>query len=106
MDTRQVQTAASPPARVKYTFKGRKNGRYCWSADDGEGDICCGVKYFWNPKGAPYRMALSRLEKVNAIAGALWGTRLSNDVRTIAEDVERELKRMGYNIVKSRVNGE
>lgn len=105
MDTRQVQTADSPPARTKFTFKGRSKGRYCWSADDGEGDMCCGVKYFWNPKET-HRMALSRLEKVNAIAGALWGTKLSNDVRTIAEDVERELKNMGYNIVKSRYNGE
>lgn len=90
--------------KTKYTFKGRQKGRYFWSSD--EGDMCCGVKYFWNPKGAPFKMALTRLERVNVIAGALWGTKLSRDVRSVAIDIEDELNKMGYTLIKKRYDDE
>lgn len=90
------------PARVKYTFKGRDQGRYVWSSD--EGDVCCGVKYFWNPKGAPVTMRLTRLEKENALATSLWGAHLSKDVSSIAEEQLEELERLGYAIIKKRVS--
>lgn len=49
-------------------------------------------------------MSLTRLEKVNAIAGALWETSLSDDVKTMAEDVLAELERQNYRIIKRRYN--
>lgn len=45
---------------------------------------------------------ITKLEKVNAIACALWGTKLNNDVRTIAVDVEAELDKLGYDLIKRR----
>lgn len=71
-----------------------------WSSD--EGDVCCGIKYFWNPRGKKFTMLLTRTEKVNVLAAALWSTRLSNDVETIAEDQLAELEKMGYTLFKKR----
>lgn len=51
-------------------------------------------------------MSLSRLEKVNVIASALWGTKLSGDVRSIAIDIEDELEKLGYTLIKKRYNDE
>lgn len=91
--------------KTKYTFKERDKGRYIWKSDDGE-EIACGIKYFWNPKGVPFKMALSRMERVNVIATALWHTKLSGDVRAIAIDIEDELEKLGYTLIKRRYSGE
>jgi hypothetical protein len=51
-------------------------------------------------------MRLSRLEKVNALATALWGVHLSKDVHEIGISQLDELERMGYTIIKKRRDDE
>ena len=86
--------------RTKYTFKGRDRGRYVWSSD--KGDMCCGVKFFWEPEKAAQKTRLPRLQKENALAASLWSAPIGNDVRQVAVTQLEELEKMGYTIIKRR----
>lgn len=93
-------SGGNTPDRTRYTFKGRSRGRYVWTSDNG--DVCCGIKYFWQPDKTPFRLSLTTRQRVNVLSRALWEAPETGNVYARATSVDETLESMGYILLKRR----